>query len=134
MTPVDPTLGIILKEMREMRAKLQEADDQLRTRLDSIDARQGDIEKNSAAHHARVEGEMARIGDRIDALAERVKIQNGRVNAAERRLNELETKQRIAERDDQQDDQRSDIVEARIWSFISGAGLVALGTLLGYFL
>jgi predicted nucleic acid-binding Zn-ribbon protein len=103
-------------------------------RLEAIFARLGDIEKNSAAHHARVEGEMARIGDRIDTLAERIKIQNGRVTAAEQRLSELETKARIEEHHDEHQEQRHDVVAARMWAFMSGAGLVMLGAVLGYFL
>ena len=41
-------------------------------RLDAILARLGDMETGNAQHHARIEGEMARIGDRIDTLSERV--------------------------------------------------------------
>jgi hypothetical protein len=103
-------------------------------RLDAIFARLGEIETNSAAHHARVEGEMARIGDRLETLSDRVKIQNGRVTAAEQRLSELETKARIEEHHDEHQEQRHDVVAARMWAFMSGAGLVLLGALLGYFL
>jgi len=103
-------------------------------RLDAIFTRLGEIEMKSAAHHARMEGEMARIGDRIDTLAERVKIQNGRVTAAEQRLSELETKARIEASHDAEADERHDNRAARAWQFISGAGLVGLGALLGHFL
>lgn len=103
-------------------------------RLEAIFTRLGDIEKNSASHHARMEGEMARIGDKLASLDEKIKIQNGRVTRAEHRLSELETQARIAERDDREDDERHNIVAARIWTFMSGAGLVAIGALLGYFL
>lgn len=103
-------------------------------RLDAIFSRLGKIEQESAAHHARMEGEMARIGDKLASLDEKIKIQNGRVTRAEHRLNELETQSRIAQRDDREDDERHNIVAARIWAFMSGAGLVTLGALLGYFL
>jgi chromosome segregation ATPase len=103
-------------------------------RLDAIFARLGEIETSTAAHHARVEGQMERIGDRIDTLAERIKIQNGRVTAAEQRLSELETKARIEEHHDEHQEQRHDVVAARMWAFMSGAGLVLLGAVLGYFI
>ncbi|MFZ9987495.1 MAG: hypothetical protein ACO3HV_07075 [Candidatus Nanopelagicales bacterium] len=103
-------------------------------RLEAIFARLGDIEKNSASHHARVEGEMARIGDKLASLDEKIKTQNGRVGRLESQVGELQVKARIAERDDQEDDARHDVVAARMWAFISGSALVVLGALLGYFL
>ena len=58
----------------------------------------------------------------------------GRVTKAEYRLSELETKARIAEHYETETDERHDVIAARMWAFISGAGLVGLGALLGYFL
>lgn len=103
-------------------------------RLNAILDRLGVIETNSATAHAQIQGGIDVLTERVSTLAEKVAIQNGRVTRAEHRLNELETQARIAERDDREDDARHDAVAARIWQFISGAGLVALGALLGYFL
>ena len=103
-------------------------------RLEAIFTRLGDIEKNSATAHAQIQGGIDVLSERVSTLAEKVAIQNGRVTKAEYRLNELETRARIAERDIADDGTRHDVVAARIWTFMSGAGLVALGALLGYFL
>lgn len=103
-------------------------------RLDAIIARLGSIETNSATAHAQIQGGIDVITERVSALADRVAIQNGRVTKAEHRISELETRARIAERDIADDGTRHDVVAARIWTFMSGAGLVSLGALLGYFL
>jgi hypothetical protein len=103
-------------------------------RLDAIFNRLGGIEKNSATAHAQIQGSIDVLTERVQTMGEKVTIQNGRVTRAEHRLNELETKARIAERDIADDGTRHDVVAARIWTFMSGAGLVALGALLGYFL
>jgi hypothetical protein len=103
-------------------------------RLDAILARLTDLEKTSAMAHVQIQSSVDRMGDAVEALADRVRIQNGRVTSAEQRLAELETKARIIEHYENETDDRHDIVAARIWAFISGAGLVALGALLGYFI
>lgn len=103
-------------------------------RLDAILTRLGELEKNSAMAHVRIQSSVDRMGDAVDTLAERVKIQNGRVTAAEQRLAELETKARIDAHNDAETDERHDAIAARAWQFISGAGLVGLGALLGHFL
>ena len=103
-------------------------------RLDAILSRLGDIETNNAQHRARVEGEMARIGDRLDTLSERVKIQNGRVTASEQRLSEIETKARIEEHHEVQRDDKRDFVREKSWALVTGSFLVLLGAVLGYFL
>jgi hypothetical protein len=103
-------------------------------RLDAIFNRLGGIEKNSATAHAQIQGSIDVLTERVQTMGEKVTIQNGRVTRAEHRLNELETRARIAERDIADDGTRHDVVAARIWTFMSGAGLVALGALLGYFL
>ena len=103
-------------------------------RLDAILERIGDLEKNSTMAHVQIQSSVDRMGDAVATLADRVKIQNGRVTKAEHRLSELETKARIAEHYDTETDERHDVIAARMWAFISGAGLVGLGALLGYFL
>lgn len=103
-------------------------------RLDAIFSRLGEIERNSATAHAQIQGGIDVLTERVSTLSEKVAIQNGRVTKAEHRISELETKARIAERDIADDGDRHDVVAARIWTFISGAGLVAIGALLGYFL
>ena len=103
-------------------------------RLDAILARLGDMETGNAQHHARVEGEMARIGDRIDTLSERVKVQNGRVTASEHRLLELETKARIDEHQDAKQEDKRDFVREKSWALVTGSFLVMLGAVVGYFL
>lgn len=103
-------------------------------RLEAIFTRLGDIEKNSATAHAQIQGGIDVLTERVSTLSEKVAIQNGRVTKAEHRISELETRARIAERDIADDGTRHDVVAARIWTFMSGAGLVALGALLGYFL
>lgn len=103
-------------------------------RLDAILARLTDLEKTSAMAHVQIQSSVDRMGDAVEMLAERVKIQNGRVTKAEHRLSELETKARIAEHYDTETDERHDVIAARMWAFISGAGLIGLGALLGYFI
>ena len=103
-------------------------------RLNAILDRLGVIETNSATAHAQIQGGIDLLTERVSTLAEKVAIQNGRVTRAEHRLNELETKARIAERDIAEDGDRHDVVAARIWTFMSGAGLVAIGAVLGYIL
>jgi len=103
-------------------------------RLDAILSRLGDMETGNAQHHARIEGEMARIGDRIDTLSERVRIQNGRVTASEQRLLELETKARIEESHEVERDDKRDFVREKSWALVTGSFLVLLGAVLGYFI
>lgn len=102
--------------------------------LEAIFDRLGKIESSSAAHHARVEGQMARIGDKLTALDEKVKIQNGRVGKLEDAVTDLQVKSQIAESHDVQDDERHNVISARAWAFITGSALVGLGALLGHFL
>lgn len=103
-------------------------------RLEAIFDRLGKIESSNAAHHARVEVEMARIGDKLTALDEKIKVQNGRVGRLETQVGDLQMKAKIAERDIADDDNRHDVIATRIWQFLSGASLVGLGALLGHFL
>jgi peptidoglycan hydrolase CwlO-like protein len=103
-------------------------------RLDAILSRLGGIEKNSATAHAQIQGSIDVLTERVATMGEKVTIQNGRVTRAEHRLNELETKARIAELNDDDLGERNDVVAMRIWAFITGSALVGLGAVLGHFL
>lgn len=103
-------------------------------RLDAIFDRLGGIEKNSATAHAQIQGSIDVLTERVQTMGEKVTIQNGRVTRAEHRLNELETRARIAEQNDQDVDERHNLVAARLWAFITGSALVGLGAVLGHFL
>jgi hypothetical protein len=92
-------------------------------RLSAIFDRLGKIDRDLATHSASVTGELARVGDRIGALDERVRIQNGRVTRAEGRLAELETQARIAHSHQIEDEHQ------REWWRDKGAA-IAIGSLL----
>jgi hypothetical protein len=92
-------------------------------RLNAIFDRLGKIDRDLATHSAHMSGELVRVGDRIEALDERVRIQNGRVTRAEGRLAELETQARIAHSHQVEDD------EQREWWRDKGAA-IAIGSLL----
>lgn len=103
-------------------------------RLEAIFDRLGKIESGQAAHHARVEGQMERIGDKLTALDEKVKTQNGRVGRLEDAVSDLQVKAQIADSHEAEDDARQTAISARAWGFITGTGLVILGAVLGHFL
>jgi len=103
-------------------------------RLTAIFDRLGKIDRDLAQHSAHMSGELARVGDRLEGLDERVRIQNGRVTRAEGRLAELETQARIAESHDTEDDAKAAVVSARVWALLTGSFLVILGAVIGYFL
>lgn len=65
MTAHDPTLAVILKEVREMRADLHAADEELRTRLDSIDTRQAEANHRTTKLEVRMEGHDAAQAERF---------------------------------------------------------------------
>ena len=65
MIPTDPTLGVILKEVREMRAELHAADQELRERLDSIDTRQAEANHRTTKLEVRMEGHEAAQAERF---------------------------------------------------------------------
>jgi adenylosuccinate lyase len=92
-------------------------------RLTAIFDRLGKIDRDLAQHSALMTGELARVGDRLEGLDERVRIQNGRVTRAEGRLTELETQARIAHSHQIEDD------EAAKWWKDKGAA-IAIGSLL----
>ena len=55
-------------------------------RLNAIFDRLGVIETNSATAHAKIEGGINVLTERVSTLAEKVAIQNGRVTKAEHRI------------------------------------------------
>jgi predicted nucleic acid-binding Zn-ribbon protein len=103
-------------------------------RLEAIFDRLGNIERESARHHALMEGEMARVGDKLEALEQKVKTQNGRVGKLENQVGELQVKARIAESHDTEDDAKAAVISARVWALLTGSFLVILGAVIGYFL
>lgn len=103
-------------------------------RLEAIFDRLGNMEKESARHHALMEGEMARVGDKLADLDARVKIQNSRVTKAEHRISELETQRRIETSHESEDEAKAAVVSTRVWALLTGSFLVILGAVIGYFL
>jgi hypothetical protein len=92
-------------------------------RLAAIFDRLGKIDRDLAQHSAHMSGELARVGDRLEGLDERVRIQNGRVTRTEHRLNEIETQARIA------DSRTNDSKRSREWWREKSAAVV-IGTML----
>lgn len=103
-------------------------------RLEMIFDRLGKMEKESARHHALMEGEMARVGDKLEALEEKVKTQNGRVGKLENQVGELQIKARIEQSHHTEDEARGAVISARVWALMTGSFLVILGAVIGYFL
>jgi hypothetical protein len=101
-------------------------------RLDAIFNRLGKIDRDLASHSAHMTGELARVGDKITDLDERVRIQNGRVTKAEHRLHEIETQQRIKHSHETEDAEQSAVISARVWAALTGSFLVILGAVIGY--
>lgn len=103
-------------------------------RLEAIFTRLGNMEKESARHHALMEGEIVRVGDKLEALEQKVKTQNGRVGKLENQVGELQVRARIAESHETEDDARGAVISARVWALLTGSFLVILGAVIGYFL
>lgn len=103
-------------------------------RLDAIFVRIGDLDKHTSASHARIEGSIERIADRVEALNEKVKIQNGRVTKLENQMGDLQVHARIHDKALADADERSDVLGARVWAFVIGSGVAIVAGLLGYFL
>lgn len=103
-------------------------------RLEAIFDRLGNMEKESARHHALMEGEMARVGDKLADLDARVKIQNSRVTKAEHRISELETQRRIDTSHETEDEARGAVISTRVWGLLTGSFLVILGAVIGYWM
>lgn len=103
-------------------------------RLAAIFDRLGKIDRDLATHSAHMSGELARVGDRLEGLDERVRVQNGRVTRAEHRLSELETQARIAHSHAEESDERRDFWRDKTVGLAFSAILLVAGGLLGYFL
>lgn len=103
-------------------------------RLDAIMDRLGVIERESSAHHARMEGEMARVADKLGALDERIRVQNGRVTKLEGQMGDLQMHARIHDAAAAEADERNDAFNQRAWAFIVGSAVAVVAGALGYFL
>ena len=103
-------------------------------RLNAIFDRLGKIDRDLATHSAHMSGELARVGDRIEALDERVRIQNGRVTRAEGRLAELETQARIAHSHELEDKESHEWWRDRTAAIVVGSLLAAIGGVIGHIL
>lgn len=103
-------------------------------RLNDIFIKLGEMDTQTSGAHARIEGEMTRVGDKLTSLDEKVRIQNGRVTKLENQMGDLQMTARIHERDAAEADERHDQWSTRTWALISGTGLVTLGAVLGHFL
>lgn len=103
-------------------------------RLEAIFDRLGNMERESARHHALMEGEIVRVGDKLSALEDKVKTQNGRVGKLENQVGELQVRARIADSHEHEDEARGAVISARVWALLTGSFLVILGALIGYFL
>lgn len=103
-------------------------------RLEAIFSRLGNMEKESARHHALMEGEMARVGDKLEALEQKVKTQNGRVGKLENQVGELQVRARIEQSHQSEDEAKAAMLSSRAWGLLTGSFLVILGAVIGYFL
>lgn len=103
-------------------------------RLDAIFVKIGELDKHTSASHARIEGSIERMSDRVEALSEKVKIQNGRVTKLENQMGDLQMHARIHDKALAENDERSDAINARVWAFVVGSAVAIVAGLLGYFL
>jgi len=103
-------------------------------RLNAILDRLGVIETNSATAHAKIEGGINVLTERVSTLAEKVAIQNGRVTKAEHRISELETQRRIDTSHETEDEARGAVISTRVWGLLTGSFLVILGAVIGYWM
>jgi hypothetical protein len=101
-------------------------------RLSAIFDRLGKIDRDLATHSARMSGELARVGDRLEGLDERVRIQNGRVTKAEHRLSELETQARIASVRSGDDKASREWWKEKSAAIVVGSLIATVAALLGY--
>lgn len=103
-------------------------------RLSAIFDRLGKIDRDLAQHSAHMSGELARVGDRLEGLDERVRIQNGRVTSAEHRLNEIETKARIADSRTNHEKRSRDWWREKSAAVVIGTMLAVIAGLVGHIL
>lgn len=101
-------------------------------RLNAIFDRLGKIDRDLAQHSAHMSGELARVGDRLEGLDERIRTQNGRVTRAEHRLNELETQARIASVRDGDDKASREWWREKSAAIVVGTLITTVAALLGY--
>jgi len=101
-------------------------------RLNAIFDRLGKIDRDLATHSALMSGELARVGDRLEGLDERVRVQNGRVTRAEHRLNELETQARIASVRDGDEKASREWWREKGAAVVLGSMLAIIAALIGY--
>lgn len=103
-------------------------------RLEAIFDRLGKIDRDLATHSAHMSGELARVGDRLEGLDERIRVQNGRVTRAEARIAELETEARIAHSHAIEDKEHSDWWRDKGAAIAIGSTLAVVGAIVGHFL
>ena len=103
-------------------------------RLNAIFDRLGKIDRDLATHSAHMSGELGRVGDRLEGLDERVRIQNGRVTRAEGRLSELETQARIAHSHEIEDKASREWWREKSAAVVIGSMVAVIAALLGYIL
>jgi len=103
-------------------------------RLSAIFDRLGKIDRDLATHSARMSGELNRVGDRLEGLDERVRIQNGRVTRAEGRLAELETQARIAHSHEIEDKESHEWWRDRKAAIAVGSLLAVISGVIGHIL
>lgn len=103
-------------------------------RLNAIFDRLGKIDRDLATHSAHMRGELARVGDRLEGLDERIRIQNGRVTRAEGRLAELETQARIAHSHEIEDKASREWWKEKGAALVVGSLVATVALLLGYIL
>jgi adenylosuccinate lyase len=103
-------------------------------RLNAIFDRLGKIDRDLATHSARMSGELNRVGDRLEGLDERVRIQNGRVTRAEGRLSELETQARIAHSHEIEDKESHEWWRDRKAAIAVGSLLAVISGVIGHIL
>jgi len=103
-------------------------------RLAAIFDRLGKIDRDLAQHSAHMSGELARVGDRLEGLDERIRVQNGRVTRAEHRLNELETQARIAHSHAVEDKEHREWWRDKGAAIMVGSLLAIVGGIIGHIL
>jgi hypothetical protein len=101
-------------------------------RMTAIFDRLGKIDRDLATHSARVSGELNRVGDRLEGLDERIRVQNGRVTKAEHRLSELETQARIASVRSRDDKASREWWKDKSAALVVGSLVATVAVLLGY--
>lgn len=100
-------------------------------KLNAIYIRLGELAEATSAGHARIEGETKVIAQRLTALDEKVKTQNGRVTKLENQVGDLKIRATVRDHDATEDDAKRTALEARVWGFVGGALLLVIGAVIG---